>query len=86
MRSANTDKAVKHLEAAIKLLRGDKSDAKNPEWFRDTGHLSDNGIEHLHSLFHNGTSIYAAAKAMGMSYRATAMRHDIWKKKQAKKA
>lgn len=86
MRSANTDKVVKHLEAAIKLLRGDKSDAKNPEWFRDTGHLSDKGIEHLHSLFRKGTSIYAAAKEMGMSYRATAMRHADWDKKQGKKA
>jgi molybdenum-dependent DNA-binding transcriptional regulator ModE len=61
-----------------------QSTDEHPEWFRETGHLSDKGIEHLLSLFEQGKSTYAAAKEMGISYRATSLRHAQWSKRRAK--
>ena len=87
MISPNIEKAVKHLQNAIALLKGTKVKPKrNPEWFRETGHLSDKGIEQLHSLFQRDVTSYRAAKAMGMSYRATRMRHEDWRKKHTKRS
>jgi hypothetical protein len=74
-------KAIEYLQKAIELLEGEE---ENPEWFRETGHLSDKGIAHLHALFARGKSTYAAAKEMGISYRATSLRHVHWRKKHAK--
>ena len=82
MTPSEIEKVAEHLQAALAILQGEQEEARNPEWYRDTGHLSDRGIEHLYSLFDEGKSIYAAAKAMGMSYRATSLRHDSWKKRR----
>jgi hypothetical protein len=57
-------KAIEYLQKAIELLQGEE---ENPEWFRETGHLSDAGIKQLHALFAKGKSTYAAAKQMGIS-------------------
>ncbi len=85
MAVTNVEKALEHLQMAIALLRGaDDEPPRNSEWFRETGHLSDKGIEHLNSLFAQGKSTYAAAKEMGISYRATSLRHEQWRKRQAK--
>jgi hypothetical protein len=81
----NVEKALTHLQTAIALLKGGKDEApRNPRWFRDTGHLNDKGIEHLNSLFEQGKTTYAAAKEMGISYRATSLRHEQWRKQRAK--
>lgn len=76
------DAAIRHLEAAIELLSDQpKKHARNPDWFRETGHLSDKGIEQLNALFAKGKTSYAIAKEMKMSYRAVSQRHDAWRKK-----
>ncbi|UWU84918.1 hypothetical protein N2605_00185 [Bradyrhizobium yuanmingense] len=82
---AQIEKVVEHLQAALAILQPEENgqDERNPHWFRDTGHLTDAGIAHLFSLFERGVSIYAAAKEMKISYRATALRHADWKKKNA---
>jgi hypothetical protein len=75
--------AIRHLQAALALL--DESQprrtGRNSEWFRETGHLTDKGVEHLNSLFVKGKTSYAIAKEMKMSYRAVSQRHDAWRKK-----
>jgi len=83
MNPTHIKKAKAHLEAALALLDGSDPSLKgrNPEWFRDTGHLSDAGIAHLLSLFAKGKSSYAIAKEMHLSYRAVSVRHDQWRKK-----
>jgi hypothetical protein len=91
MTSHNVEKALHHLQTAMALLKGhdislksrDKPTRKH-EWFRETGHLSDKGIEHLYSLFDQGKTVYAAKKEMDLSYRATALRHEQWLKRKAK--
>jgi hypothetical protein len=86
MVATSIEKAIDHLQAAILLLEG-RSDAeskRNPKWFRDTGHLSDKGVEHLFSLFAKGKTTYAASKEMDISYRATSLRHDEWRRKYQK--
>jgi hypothetical protein len=84
MTPSDITKAVQHLEAAIALLKGAGSitETRNPEWFRDTGHLTDKGIEHLHSLFAEGRSVYHAAKELQISHRAASLRFAEWSKKQ----
>lgn len=84
MTSEDVAKVVQHLEAAIAILKGDPSDSggRNPEWFRDTGHLSDKGIEYLNSLFEDGRSVYQAAKELQISYRAASLRFADWSKKR----
>lgn len=84
MQINDIERVIDHLQAALSILQRDdpSSSTRSPEWFRDTGHLSDKGIEHLHSLFEKGTSIYRAAKAMDISYRAASLRHADWKKKK----
>lgn len=85
MAVTNVEKALAHLQTAISLLKGaDESEPRNPKWFRDSGHLSDKGINHLNSLFEQGKTTYAAAKEMGISYRATSLRHEQWRKQRAK--
>jgi hypothetical protein len=85
MAVTNVEKALAHLQTAISLLKGaDESEPRNPKWFRDTGHLNDKGIDHLNSLFEQGKTTYAAAKEMGISYRATSLRHEQWRKQRAK--
>jgi hypothetical protein len=76
-------KAIDHLNAALALLKKgkDKPKGRNPDWFRDTGHLTDKGIEYLNSLFEKGKTSYSIAKEMHLSYRAVALRHDEWRKK-----
>lgn len=83
MSPADTEQLIKHLKAALSILEGvpPEKPSRNPEWFRDTGHLSDKGIEHLQSLFAQGKSTYSAAKAMKLSYRAVSLRHEDWRKK-----
>jgi hypothetical protein len=85
MANTNVEKALKHLQAAMALLGSkDETAPRNPEWFRETGHLSDKGIERLNSLFAQGKTVYAAKKEMGISYRATSLRHEQWRKRRAK--
>ena len=83
MEARDIERAVEHLNAALLILRCQtkKSSGRNPEWFRETGHLSDKGIEHINSLFSKGKSSYAVAKEMKMSYRAVHLRNDEWRKK-----
>ena len=79
---SDLEKAIGHMQAALAILNGDNEESpRNPEHFRDTGHLSDKGIAHLHGLFASGLTTYAAAKAMGISYRATSLRHEDWRRK-----
>jgi hypothetical protein len=83
----NVEKALEHLQTAIALLQGAaETPPRNPDWFRETGHLSDKGIDHLNSLFAQGKTTYAASKEMGISYRATSLRHEQWRQRQAKKS
>jgi hypothetical protein len=82
MVQADMEKAIFHLRAALAALEGaPKKRSRNPEWFRETGHLTDRGIEYLHSQFAKGRSSYAIAKEMMLSYRAVSLRHDDWRKK-----
>lgn len=75
------EKAVEYLHTALALLEGKD---ENPDWFRETGHLSDKGIAHLHALFERGKTAYAASKEMGISYRSASLRYENWRKKRAK--
>jgi hypothetical protein len=73
--AAKLEKAVGHIGAALSLLQnGTPKSVRHAEWFRESGHLSELGITHLYSLFASGKSTYAAAKEMGISYRAEALR------------
>jgi hypothetical protein len=78
-------KVAQLLRQALDLLEEDGTAEagviRNPEWFRETGHLSDNGIDHIESLFAQGLTAYAVAQKMGMSYRATSIRYDAWRRK-----
>lgn len=84
MKPHEIEQLTTHLRKALAILEGENEPTRNPIWFRDTGHLSDKGIEHLHSLFRDGKTTYAVAKEMGMSYRATSLRRDDWEKKKKK--
>jgi len=76
------EKIMQHLNAALALLKSkEETPSRNSEWFRDTGRLTDKGIEHLQSLFARGRTSYSIAKEMRMSYRAVSLRHDAWRKK-----
>jgi FixJ family two-component response regulator len=76
------EKIIQHLNAALALLKTkEEKPSRNQEWFRETGRLTDKGIEHLNSLFAKGKTSYSIAKAMHMSYRAVSVRHDEWRKK-----
>lgn len=57
---------------------------RNPAFFRETGHLSDAGIEAIYKLFGEGCSIDEAAKRMGISFRGAASRRQTWTKHQNK--
>ncbi|MCP1535701.1 hypothetical protein [Methylorubrum extorquens] len=86
MAPPNVEKAIEHLNLALALLQGDEEEPeRNPEWFRDTGRLSDKGIDYINSLFEQGKTPYAAAKEMDISYRAASLRHTTWQKKNAEK-
>lgn len=86
MAQPNVEKALEHLNIALALLQGDEEEAeRNPEWFRETGRLSDKGIDYINSLFDKGKTPYAAAKEMEISYRAASLRHATWQKKSAAK-
>jgi len=74
MRDVTVRLVLKHLEAAIALLQEHHPKPSRTKWFGPDGRLTDRGIEHLHSLFAAGTSTYRAAKEMGLSYRAAALR------------
>jgi hypothetical protein len=78
MRNVNVRLVLKHLEAAIALLQELDPRPSQRKWFGRDGPLTDGGIEHLHSLFAAGTSTYRAAKEMGLSYRAAALRRKRW--------
>ena len=76
------EQIMQHLNAALVLLKTKgEMPSRNREWFRETGRLTDKGIEHLHSLFAKGKTSYSVAKEMRMSYRAVSVRHDQWRKK-----
>lgn len=47
---------------------------------RETGHLSDAGIEAIYKLFDEGCSIEETAKRMGISFRGAASRRQTWAK------
>jgi hypothetical protein len=83
MSPSDLEQAIKYLKAALSILEdaSSKNPSRNPEWFRDTGHLSDKGIEHLNSLFAAGKTTYSASKEMRLSYRAVSLRHEEWLKK-----
>lgn len=57
---------------------------RNPAHFRETGHLSDIGIEAIYKLFDEGRSIEQAAQEMGISVRGTASRRQAWAKRSSK--
>lgn len=61
------------------------SDGRNPLYFRETGHLSDDGIKALYGLFDQGLTIEEAAKEMGISIRGAAGRRSAWLKAKARK-
>jgi hypothetical protein len=76
------DGVIRHLKAALELLeRSRAAGGRNAEWFRESGQLSDKGVEHITSLFLQRKTSYAIAKEMHMSYRAVSQRHDAWRKK-----
>jgi hypothetical protein len=74
MSTRNVERALGHLRAAVALLEQPRAAMRHPEWFLATGQLSKEGIAHLQFLFKSGKSTYAAAKEMGISYRAAALR------------
>lgn len=87
MDRTTVEKAIEHLHTALQLLeQDDAKPSRNREWFRETGRLTDKGIEHLHSLFAKGMTSYSIAKQMHMSYRAVSQRHDEWRKKNGNPA
>ena len=53
---------------------------RNPDHFRETGHLSDAGIAAIYALFDQGLTIEEAAKAMHISVRGAAHRRSAWQK------
>jgi hypothetical protein len=77
-------KARELISEALKLLGSEdaQSTGRNAEWFRDTGHLSDKGIEHIERLFAQGATPYRAANELGISYRAASERQKSWLKKR----
>lgn len=83
----------RHLTAAASIVEKllDRSpDAptaspRDPAHFRDTGHLSDAGIEAIYKLFDEGRSIEQAAQEMGISIRGAASRRQAWSKRSSKK-
>jgi hypothetical protein len=83
MDNPNVEKALSHLKAAIALLEEGSTPrpGRNAEWFRETGHLSDKGIEYLNAQFAKGRTSYSIAQEMKLSYRAVALRHDQWRKR-----
>jgi hypothetical protein len=81
MHNLNVRLVMKHLETAIDLLREHDPKPSQREWFGPNGRLTDKGIQQLHSLFAAGTSTYKAAKEMGLSYRAAALRRKRWKQR-----
>jgi hypothetical protein len=82
----------RHLSAAtaiVEKLLNRSPDAlstgmRNPAFFRETGHLSDAGIEAIYKLFDEGCSIEEAAKRMGISFRGAASRRQTWAKHRNK--
>ena len=78
----------RHLSAAtaiVEKLLNRSPDAlstgmRNPAFFRETGHLSDAGIQAIYKLFDEGCSIEEAAKRMGISFRGAASRRQTWAK------
>ena len=82
---SNVQRALRHMERATALLSRELDEPiRKPEWFRDTGRLSDAGIAHMESLFDEGDTAYAVAKKMNMAYRAVALRKERWKKRRKK--
>lgn len=57
---------------------------RNPAHFRNSGHLSDAGIEAVYQLFDEGRSIEQAAQEMGISIRGAALRRQAWAKRSSK--
>lgn len=81
---------LEQLEKASSPERGANapqavSDVRNPLHFRETGHLSDDGIKALYGLFEQGLTIEEAAKEMGISIRGAAGRRSAWLKAKARK-
>ena len=80
----------RHLSAAAVIVarlleRSDGSPGpgmRNPAYFRDTGHLSDAGIEALYKLFDHGVSVEQVAREMGISLRGAASRRQAWARKR----
>ena len=71
------------LSKAMAILEGQTAEQiRNPEWFRDTGRLTDAGIRHAEAMFEAGKTPYAVQKEMGISYRAAAERQKSWKKRR----
>jgi hypothetical protein len=74
----------RHLSAALaiveRMIEPGSADAgsRDPSYFRESGHLSDAGIQALYALFEDGVSIEEAAKRMGISHRGTAARRKAW--------
>ncbi|BCB19207.1 hypothetical protein OCUBac02_21010 [Bosea sp. ANAM02] len=91
MSSRELQELHRHLSAAVaivqKLLDGSPdaslSFTRNPHHFRETGHLSDAGIETIYKLFDDGRSIEQAAQEMGISIRGAASRRRAWAKRSS---
>jgi hypothetical protein len=60
---------------------GGDSGARNPNWF-DGIRLSREGVREIYSQFDQGKTVYAAAKHMGISYRAASLRQEKWKRQR----
>lgn len=81
---------LEQIEKASSMERnayasGTASDGRNPAYFRETGHLTDEGIKALYALFDQGLTIEEAAKVMGISIRGAAGRRSAWLKAKARK-
>ncbi len=59
----------------------DAQESRNPAWFSGS-RLSEQGVAAIYRMYDEGRSVYAAAKAMGISYSAASHRRELWKERQ----
>lgn len=89
MSSEEIQQLYHHITAAAAILEKLRENCperlplyrRDPAHFRETGHLSDAGIEAIYKLFDQGRSIEQAAKDMGISIRGAASRRQAWAKR-----
>ena len=66
------------LQGGIPLTRASGGRQRNPQHFRESGHLTDEGVRFLYSLFDAGRSAEQAAAEMNITVRAAASRRQQW--------